>query len=55
MCDLLWSDPIDDDLCMNFEYKENESRQCAYKFGLNPLKRILDEHDFTLLIRAHQV
>ena len=26
ICDLLWSDPIEDELCVNFDFKENDSR-----------------------------
>ena len=55
ICDLLWSDPIDDDIADKYEFIDNPERSCSYKFGLNPTKKILDDYDFTLVIRAHQV
>jgi hypothetical protein len=55
MCDILWSDPLDDDLAGKYDFLENPERSCAYKFGLKPTKKLLDDNDLTLVIRAHQV
>ena len=55
LCDLLWSDPIEDDLADQYDFLENPERQCAFKYGLAPTKKLLDDNDLTLVIRAHQV
>ena len=53
ICDLVWSDPIDDEIADRYDFIENPERQCSVKYGLTPTKKILDENDFTLVIRAH--
>ncbi|CDW72256.1 serine threonine-protein phosphatase [Stylonychia lemnae] len=55
LCDILWSDPIQDELASKFDFQENPERACSFKYGLKPTKRILEQSDFTLLVRAHQV
>lgn len=55
ICDILWADPIEENLAGKVDFQENSDRQCSYKFGLEPAKDILDEMDLTLIIRAHQV
>lgn len=55
ICDIVWSDPIEDDIADKYDFLENPERSCAYKYGLNPTKKLLDENDFSLVIRAHQV
>lgn len=32
-CDLLWSDPMGDDLANTKDYIDNEERECSYYFG----------------------
>ena len=34
---------------------ENPERHCSIKYGLAPTKKLLDDNDLTLVIRAHQV
>ena len=53
MCDLLWSDPIDDAKASKIDFEDNQERSCSYRYGLAPVKKILDDNDLTLLVRAH--
>lgn len=53
--DILWSDPAEDSVARKTKFKKNFDRHTAFKFGLDPVKKILIEHDFLSLIRAHQV
>ncbi len=46
---------MEDDEAVKKDFTENSERACSYKYGLDPVKKILDDNDFTLLIRAHQV
>jgi serine/threonine-protein phosphatase 2B catalytic subunit len=55
ICDLVWADPIDDKKADQYDFLENPERQCSYKFGLNPTRKILNENDLTLIVRGHQV
>jgi len=57
MCDLLWSDPYEDDLPSSdssnwFQY--NDTRQCSWVFGIEAVKTFLDENRITSIIRAHE-
>jgi serine/threonine-protein phosphatase 2B catalytic subunit len=54
-CDLLWSDPLDDAAALEYEYKENEDRECSYLFGRKPVKKLLEKNDLMSVVRAHQV
>jgi serine/threonine-protein phosphatase 2B catalytic subunit len=55
ICDIVWADPIDDDIADQYEFMENPERACSFKYGLNPAKKLLDDNDLTLVVRAHQV
>lgn len=55
ICDIVWSDPMEDDEAVKKDFTDNSERACSYKYGLEPVKKILDDNDYTLLIRAHQV
>lgn len=55
LCDILWSDPVEDEVADQIDFIENSERQCSFKYGLAPTKKLLDENDLTLVIRAHQV
>jgi serine/threonine-protein phosphatase 2B catalytic subunit len=55
LCDILWSDPVDDEFADKIDFIENADRNCGFKYGLAPTKKHLDENDLTLVIRAHQV
>ena len=38
LCDLIWSDPVDDKLAKSSKFVKNVERECSYKFGLDPIK-----------------
>lgn len=70
MCDLLWSDPFDEekggptddsdeeadsDEALETEwFSHNETRQCSYKYGHEAVKQFLEENNVTSVIRAHE-
>jgi serine/threonine-protein phosphatase 2B catalytic subunit len=53
LCDLLWSDPVDDSHSMKTNFSENKERECSVKFGLKPVKALLKKNNFLSVIRAH--
>ena len=55
LCDLLWSDPMDDRDARKHRFSPNPQRECSVKFGLDPIKEILRTNNFISVIRAHQV
>jgi serine/threonine-protein phosphatase 2B catalytic subunit len=55
MCDLLWSDPADDELASKTEYIDNEEREWSFVFGKKPWKKLLDKNNLMTIVRAHQV
>jgi serine/threonine-protein phosphatase 2B catalytic subunit len=55
LCDLLWSDPCEDKESSHYKWKSNSERECSYKFGLDPVKKLLLRNNYTSIIRAHQV
>ena len=55
LCDLLWSDPMDDRDARKMRFSPNPQRECSVKFGLEPVKQILRNNNFISIIRAHQV
>ena len=32
-CDLIWADPIEDELANTYEFLDNEERECSFVFG----------------------
>lgn len=55
LCDLLWSDPLDDKEAKTTRFDKNSLRDCSVRFGLEPVKEILKRNDYISIIRAHQV
>lgn len=66
LCDLLWSDPIEEDTAAGlsasdmeewFEvtYVENASRGCGWVFGYAATREFIDNNNITAIIRAHEV
>lgn len=53
MCDLLWSDPLEDELAKKHEFTRNAERECSIKFGYVPIKKILKDNNMISVIRAH--
>jgi serine/threonine-protein phosphatase 2B catalytic subunit len=54
-CDLLWADPLPDELATGKEYIDNEERECSYLFGKKPTKKLLDSNNLMTIVRGHQV
>lgn len=52
-CDLLWSDPAEDDLANKVDFIDNEERECSYVFGKKHTKKILDTNNLMTIVRAH--
>jgi serine/threonine-protein phosphatase 2B catalytic subunit len=55
LCDLLWSDPLDDKDARKMKFEKNTARECSVKFGLEPVKEVLKKNNYISIIRAHQV
>ena len=55
LCDLLWSDPMEDREARKLRFSKNVQRECSVKFGLDPVKEVLRQNNFISIIRAHQV
>jgi serine/threonine-protein phosphatase 2B catalytic subunit len=55
LCDLLWSDPVKDSDSRSVEFMFNQPRECSYKFGLKPVKKLLKENHLLSVIRGHEV
>ena len=66
MCDLLWSDPCDEDKKPAVDdsdseealetdwFSYNQTRQCSYLYGVEAVKQFLEENNITSIIRAHE-
>jgi len=66
MCDILWSDPLEDGTANNLqpseleewyavEYFENENRGAGYIFGYTAVMEFLKTNNLASIIRAHDV
>ena len=55
VCDLLWSDPLPDNLASKNDFVHNEQRGTACMFGMAPLTKLLQESGYASMIRAHEV
>ena len=53
LCDLLWSDPMEDRDARKMRFSPNPNRECSVKFGHDPVKEILRTNNFISVIRAH--
>jgi serine/threonine-protein phosphatase 2B catalytic subunit len=54
-CDLLWSDPVDNDdgICENI-YRMNDVRGCSYFYGNEAVGKFLEQNNLLSVIRAHE-
>jgi len=54
-CDLLWSDPVDNDEghC-DGTYKFNDVRGCSYYYGADAATKFLERNNLLTVIRAHE-
>jgi len=57
LCDVLWSDPVNDEdlTAATDNFSPNLQRGCSYKFGSQALRQFLSVNKCTALIRAHEV
>jgi len=53
LCDLLWSDPLDDREARVTRFTKNSQRECSVKYGLEPVRELLKKNNYISLIRAH--
>lgn len=55
-CDMLWSDPVDNDIGdSQAPYINNNTRGCSYIYGADAVNEFLQRNDLIALIRAHEV
>lgn len=54
-CDILWSDPVEDDngYCESL-YKTNEVRGCSFFFGQEAVGKFFRKNNLLSVIRAHE-
>ena len=55
MCDLMWSDPMNDDNASHGTWEFNKSRECSHMFGRKPVKELLKNNNLLSIFRGHQV
>ena len=54
MCDLVWSDPFNENRdALREEFKENKERECSYYFGREPAKKFLEKNGLITIVRGH--
>lgn len=51
LCDILWSDPSEDNI---LDWQESD-RGVSFSFSKDVVNRFLEENDLDLIVRAHQV
>ena len=55
-CDILWSDPVDDDKGAQKDvFEVNDTRGCSYFFGKEAVSGFLKKNSLYTVIRAHEV
>lgn len=52
-CDLLWADPLGDEVATSKDFIDNEERECSYYFGKKPTKKLLDANNLMTIVRGH--
>lgn len=56
LCDLLWSDPVDNPTGeQSSKFESNQQRGCSFVFGFEGLSEFLRRNGLISLIRAHEV
>ena len=54
-CDILWSDPVDDDTgYCDSVFKSNDVRGCSYFFGQEAVNKFFRKNNLLSVIRAHE-
>jgi len=51
VCDLVWSDPSQDNKI--FDWEPNKMRGCSYFYGVSQTRKFLKENKIKLIIRGH--
>ena len=56
MCDLLWSDPIEDESeeSVGIQFVPNTTRGCSFFFGHGAVKEFLERNQLLSVLRAHE-
>lgn len=54
-CDLMWADPMKDDVAKHGDFAENPERECSNYFGKKPVKTLLKTNKLMSIFRGHQV
>lgn len=55
LCDIIWSDPVENDKIFNQNFSRNKERGCSFVFGYNPIFDFLETNNLLMIVRAHQV
>ena len=50
MCDLLWSDPVNNNSAI---WEKNKNRMCSFLFSKKHAEKFITENKIELIIRAH--
>ena len=54
-CDLMWADPMKDEVAKHGEFEDNPERECSNYFGKKPVKKLLRANKLMSIFRGHQV
>ena len=54
-CDLLWSDPMEDEEAVSGKFKKNDARECSHYYGRKPVQKLLKASKLLSVFRGHQV
>jgi serine/threonine-protein phosphatase 2B catalytic subunit len=52
-CDLMWADPMKDDVAKHGDFAENPERECSNYFGKKPVKTLLKTNKLMSIFRGH--
>jgi len=51
----MWADPLEDNLAIENDFKNNPERECSNYFGKKPVKQLLKKNKLLSIFRGHQV
>lgn len=54
LCDLLWSDPCEDDVALKTEFETNKTRGCSFFFGAKAALPFLSRNHCIFIVRGHE-
>jgi hypothetical protein len=49
----MWADPLEDNLAIETDFKENSERECSVYFGKKPVKALLKKNKLLSIFRGH--